>query len=37
MNPYTLQRQRLLAWKAIKKGGLSTKIGRAFVKLHGAV
>ena len=37
MNPYTIERQRKLAWKNLKKGGLSGKIARAFLKHHGAV
>lgn len=36
MNPYTLERQRQLAWKNLKKGGLSGKIARAFLKKHAA-
>ncbi len=37
MNPYTIDRQRKLAWSNLKKGGLSSKIARAFLKLHAAV
>ncbi len=36
MNPYTLARQRQLAWSNLKKGGLSGKIARAFLKQHAA-
>ena len=36
MNSYTLERQRKLAWSNLKKGGLSTKIARAFLKKHAA-
>lgn len=36
MNPYTIERQRQLAWKNLKKGGLSAKIARAFLKKHAA-
>lgn len=37
MNKYTLERQRQLAWGNIRKGGLSTKIARAFLKKHAAL
>ena len=37
MNPYTLQRQRSLAWENIRKGGLSGKIARAFLMKHAAL
>lgn len=36
MNPYTIECQRKLAWQNIKKGGLSAKIARAFLKKHAA-
>lgn len=32
-----IERERANAWALIRKGGLSAKIGRAFLIQHGAV
>lgn len=32
-----IERERVNAWALIRKGGLSAKIGRAFLKYYGAV